>query len=86
VGQRRGVAEFPADARGGLAGGVSRGIKKPRAPKGLLLTITEVKMHELISNRGPSGEIRTARRPRSAEVSGDDSRQALLRLTKAESA
>ena len=30
-------------------------------------------MHELISNRGASASIRTARRARKAEVSGDES-------------
>ena len=35
-------------------------------------------MHELISNRGASGEIRTARRARNAEVSGDESGRAPL--------
>ena len=30
-------------------------------------------MHELISNRGASDAIQTARRPRKAEVSGDES-------------
>ena len=30
-------------------------------------------MHELIGNRGASGEIWTARRARNAEVSGDES-------------
>ena len=30
-------------------------------------------MHELMSNRGASGEIRTARKAQDAEVSGDES-------------
>jgi hypothetical protein len=34
-------------------------------------------MHELIGNRGTLGEIRTARRARNAEVSGDESRRVL---------
>jgi hypothetical protein len=39
-------------------------------------------MHELISNRGASGEIWTARRARNAEVSGDESGWALSWLTR----
>jgi hypothetical protein len=54
---------------------VSPRIERPRAPKGLWFTVPEAEMHELISNRGASAKIRTARRPRNAEVSGDESRR-----------
>jgi hypothetical protein len=52
---------------------VSPRIERPRAPKGLWFTIPEAEMHELISNRGASTKIWTARRARKAEVSGDES-------------
>jgi hypothetical protein len=78
VGQMRDVAECQANRRRGLAGlspcfRIGR-IEIPRAPKGLWFTVREAEMRELISNRGASGEIRTVRRPRNAEDSGDESR------------
>ncbi len=77
VGQRGGVAECLADRRGcarGLSPCFRIGrIERPRAPKSLWFTVPAAELHELISNRGASGEIRTARRPRKAEVSGDES-------------
>jgi hypothetical protein len=72
---------FPAQWRGRVPGRPSRAcprivsprIERPRAPICLWFTIPEAEMHELISNRGASGEIWTARRARNAEVSGDES-------------
>ena len=52
---------------------VSPRIERLRAPKGLWFTIPEAEMHELISDRVASAKIRTARRARKAEVSGDES-------------
>ena len=77
MGQRSGAAECLADPRGDLAGlspcnQLGR-IERPRALKGLWFTVPEAEMHELISNRGASAKIRTARRARKAEVSGDES-------------
>ena len=71
----------PAQWRGRVPGRPSRAcprivsprIERPRAPICLWFTIPEAEMHELISNRGASGEIWTARRARNAEVSGDES-------------
>ena len=48
-------------------------MERLRTLKGLWFTIPEAEMHELMSNRGASGEIRTARRAQDAEVSGDES-------------
>jgi hypothetical protein len=42
-------------------------------PEGLRFTVPAAELHELISNRGASAEIRTAPRARDAEVSGDES-------------
>jgi hypothetical protein len=81
VGQRDGVAECLADRRGrarGLSLRASRDLAPP--PKGLWFTIPEAELHELISNRGASAKIRTARRPRKAEVSGHESRRSLSRV------
>ena len=72
----------PNARRGGVPGQSSprspcfriRRIEIPRAPKGLWFTIPAPEMHELISHRGGSDRFRTARRPRNAEVSGDESR------------
>ena len=71
----------PARWRGRVPGRPSRAcsrsvsprIERPHAPKGLWFTVPEAEMHELISNRGASAKIRTARRARKAEVSGHES-------------
>lgn len=52
---------------------VSPHIERTRAPTALRFTIPTAEMRELMSNRGPSAKIRTARRPRNTEVSGDES-------------
>ena len=52
---------------------VSPRIERPRAPICLWFTVPEAEMHELISNRGASAKLRTARRGRKAAVSGDES-------------
>jgi hypothetical protein len=77
VGQRSGLAEVLA-ARRVRARGLSPcfrigRIARPRAPICLWFTVPKAEMHELINNRGASAKIRTARRPRKAEVSGDES-------------
>ena len=77
MGQRGGAAERLADPRGPARGlspcfRIGR-IARPRVLKGLWFTVPEAEMHELVSNRGAAAKIRTARRPRKAEVSGDES-------------
>ena len=79
----------PAEWRGQVSGRPSRACsrvvsllsdcahRQTARPVCRWLTVSEAGIHERISSRGASGEIWTARRAWDAEVSGDESEQAL---------